>query len=109
MWQHNVYFIQVRSVDIGQQVNVDWKHTRMCLGGMWVLSPYSMERKHYLGTVLTILRHSNIKMVAYKLSKNGWVMPFFVIFRLAREKLLVTVALDHPVVTVAFLVTCPLK
>ena len=37
-------------------------------------------------------------MVAYKLSKNGWVMPFFVIFRLAREKLLVTVALDHPVV-----------
>ena len=37
-------------------------------------------------------------MVAYKLSKNGWVVPFFVIFRLAREKLLVTVALDHPVV-----------
>ena len=36
-------------------------------------------------------------MVAYMLSKNGWVMPFFVIFRLAREKLLVTVALDHPV------------
>ena len=37
-------------------------------------------------------------MVAYKLSKNGWVMLFFVIFRLAREKLLVTVTLDHPVV-----------
>ena len=36
-------------------------------------------------------------MGAYKLSKNGWVMPFFVIFRLVREKLLVTVALDHPV------------
>ena len=36
-------------------------------------------------------------MAAYKLSKNGWVMPFFVIFSLAREKLLVTVALDHPV------------
>ena len=36
-------------------------------------------------------------MVAYKLSKNGWVLPFFVIFRLAREKLLVTVTLDHPV------------
>ena len=34
-------------------------------------------------------------MVAYKLSKNGWVnvMPFFVIFRLVREKLLVTVIL----------------
>ena len=49
---------------------------------------------------LTILRHSNIKMVAYKLSKNGWVMPFVVIFRLVREKLLVTVALDHPVAAV---------
>ena len=36
-------------------------------------------------------------MVAYKLSKNGWVLPFFVIFRLTREKLLVTVTLDHPV------------
>ena len=35
-------------------------------------------------------------MAAYKLSKNGWVMPFFVIFSL-REKLLVTVAFDHPV------------
>ena len=36
-------------------------------------------------------------MVASNLSKNGGVMPFFVIFRLVREKLLVTVALDHPV------------
>ena len=36
-------------------------------------------------------------MAAYKLSKNGWVMTFFVIFSLAREKLLVTVAFDHPV------------
>ena len=36
-------------------------------------------------------------MVAYKLSKYGWVMTFFVIFRLAREKLLVTVTLDPPV------------
>ena len=24
----------------------------MCLGGMWVLSPYSMERKHYLDAAL---------------------------------------------------------
>ena len=39
----------------------------------------------------------NTKTVAYKLSKNDWVMPFFVIFRFAREKLLVTVSLDHPV------------
>ena len=46
---------------------------------------------------LTILRHWNIKMAAYKLSKNGWVMQFLVIFSLARKKLLVTVAFDHPV------------
>ena len=44
-------------------------------------------------------------MVAYKLSKNGWVLPFFVIFRLAGEKLLVTVALDHPVALLVLLVT----
>ena len=36
-------------------------------------------------------------MVAYKLSKKYWVMHFFAIFRFVREKLLVTVALDHPV------------
>ena len=36
-------------------------------------------------------------MVGYKLSKNDWVTPFFVIFRSVREKLLVTVFLDHPV------------
>ena len=78
----------------------------MCLGGMLVsqslqygaktLFRHSPERHNFCR--LTILRHSNIKMVAYKLSKNGWVMPFFVIFRLVREKLLVTVALDHPVI-----------
>ena len=37
-------------------------------------------------------------MVGYKLSKNDWVTPFFVIFRSVREKLLVTVFFDHPVV-----------
>ena len=63
--------------------------------GAKTLFRHSPERHNFCR--LTILRHSNIKMVAYKLSKNGWVMPFFVIFRLAREKLLVTVALDHPV------------
>ena len=56
---------------------------------------HSPERHNFCH--LTILRHWNIKMAAYKLSKNGWVMPFFVIFSLAREKLLVTVAFDHPV------------
>ena len=36
-------------------------------------------------------------MVGYKLSKNDWVTPSFVIFRSVREKLLVTVFFDHPV------------
>ena len=36
-------------------------------------------------------------MVGYKLSKNDWVTPFFVIFRSVREKFLVTVSFDHPV------------
>ena len=36
-------------------------------------------------------------MVGYKLSKNDWVTPFFVIFRSVGEKLLVTVSFDHPV------------
>ena len=40
------------------------------------------------------------KMVGYKLSKNDLVAPFFVIFRSVREKLLVTVFLDHPVTAV---------
>ena len=39
-------------------------------------------------------------MVGYKLSKNDWVTPFFVIFRSVREILLVTVFLEHPVVGV---------
>ena len=38
-------------------------------------------------------------MVGYKLSKNDWVTPFFVIFRSVREKLLVTVFFEHPVHT----------
>ena len=40
---------------------------------------------------------SLIKMVGYKLSKNDWVTPYFVIFRSVREKLFVTVSFDHPV------------
>ena len=36
-------------------------------------------------------------MVGYKLSKNDWVTPFFVIFRSVREKLLVTVFFEHPI------------
>ena len=79
---------------------------RMCLGGYVgsqsiqygakTLFRHSPERHNFCH--LTILRHWNIKMVAYKLSKKYWVMHFIAIFRPVREKLLVTVALDHPVV-----------
>ena len=49
-------------------------------------------------------------MVGYKLSKNDWVTPFFVIFRSVREKLLVTVSFDHPVpVRVKLPVVAPLE
>ena len=78
---------------------------RMAIPSIWGLSPCSMEWKHYFGTALngtvfcqlTILRPQITKMAAYKLSKNDWVMPFFVIIRFTREKLLVTVSFDHPV------------
>ena len=77
----------------------------ICLGGIRVLNPCSMEWKHYFGTALngtvfcqlTILRHQNTKTAAYKLAKNDWVRPFFAIFRFIREILFVTVAFDHPV------------
>ena len=77
----------------------------ICLGGIRVLNPCSMEWKHYFGTALngtvfcqlTILRHQNTKTAAYKLAKNDWVRPFFAIFRFIREILFVTVAFDRPV------------
>ena len=77
----------------------------MCLGGIWVLIPCSMEPKHYFGTSLkgttfvhlTILKHLDVKIAVYKLYKNHWVVPFFGIFRNVRDILLVTVAFDHPV------------
>ena len=45
----------------------------------------------------TLLRHQNIKTSLCNLSKNGWVMSFFVFFRSVRKKLQFTVFLDHPV------------
>ena len=74
-------------------------------GGIWALSPCSMEPKHHFGTAqyittfvhLTILRHQNTKTAAYQLSKNDWVRPIFLFFGFAREKSFVTVAFDRPV------------
>ena len=48
-------------------------------------------------------------MVGYKLLKNDWVTPFFVIFRSVREKLLVTVSFDHPVPIWIIFYTSPLS
>ena len=45
----------------------------------------------------THLRPQNIKTSLCKLSKNYWVMLYFVSFRFVREKLQSTVSLDHPV------------
>ena len=77
----------------------------MCLGGIWALSPCSMEPKHHFSTAqnittfvhLTILRHQNTKTAAYQLSKNDWVRPIFLFFGFPREKSFETVAFDRPV------------
>ena len=47
---------------------------------------------------LTLLRHQNIKTSLCAPSKNGSVMPLFVIFRSVRKKLQLTVSFEHPVV-----------
>ena len=64
----------------------------------------NMEPTHYFSTALKGKTFSpdhteklKYQMVAYKLSEKYWVMHLFVIFRFFREKLLVTVALDHHV------------
>ena len=54
----------------------------MCLWGIWVLSPCSMELQQYFGKTLkdtiflclAVLRHQNIKMSIYKVDKNDWVL-----------------------------------
>ena len=47
---------------------------------------------------LTPSRHQNIKTSLCARTKNGSVMPLFVIFRPVRKKLQLTVSFDHPVV-----------
>ena len=48
-------------------------------------------------THLTLLKHQNTKTAQYKLPKNHWVISLFEISGPVRNKLLVTVSLDHPV------------
>ena len=45
------------------------------------------------------MRHQNIKTSLYAISKNVWVLPFFLIFMSVREKLQFTVSFDHPVIS----------
>ena len=44
-----------------------------------------------------MLKHQNTKTALYKLLKNHWVIALFELSGPVRNKLLVTVSLDHPV------------
>ena len=57
----------------------------------------SFERQN--STHLTLLKHQNTKTALYKLPKNHWVIALFEISGPVRNKLLVTVSLEHPVYT----------
>ena len=46
----------------------------------------------------TLLKHQDTKTALYKLPKSHWVITLFEIFGSIRNKLLVTVFSDHPVV-----------
>ena len=65
----------------------------------------NMELIHHYGKTLkgkiffhlTLLRHQNIKTSQCTISKNGWVLPFFVNWTPVTNKLQLTVFMDHPV------------
>ena len=46
---------------------------------------------------MTLLKHQNTKTALYKLPKSHWFIALFEIIGSVRNKLLVTVFLDHPV------------
>ena len=64
-------------------------------------------KTHHVGTTmkdrsffhLALLRHQNIKTSLNFLEENHWGRPFFALFRSVREKLQLTVSLNHPVAT----------
>ena len=53
--------------------------------------------------LLTLSRHKNIETSQCTISKNGWVLPFFVILTPVTKKLQFTVFLDHPVFRATFI------
>ena len=64
-------------------------------------------KTHHVGTTmkdrsffhLALLRHQNIKTSLNFLKENHWARPFFALFSSVREKLQLTVSLNHPVTT----------
>ena len=62
-------------------------------------------KTHHFGTTLkggnffhlALLRHQNIKTSLNFLEENHWARPFFALFSSFREKLQLTVSLNHPV------------
>ena len=62
-------------------------------------------KTHHFGTTLkggnffhlALLRHQNIKTTLNFLEENHWARPFFALFSSVREKLQLTVSLNHPV------------
>ena len=67
----------------------------------------NIEVNHHFGKTLkgkiffhmTLLKPQNIKTSLCTISKNGWVLPFFVNWTPVTNKLQLTVFLDHPVVS----------
>ena len=86
-------------------VGADWGCIRVYMWAQYGRDQVRTKPTHHLSTTLkgkiffhlTLLRHQNIKTSLCKLSKNHWVMLYFVSFRSVREKLQFTVSLDHPV------------
>ena len=56
---------------------------------------HNPERREFFH--LALLRHHHIKTSLNFLEENHWARPFFALFRSFREKLQVTVSLNHPV------------
>ena len=62
-------------------------------------------KTHHFGTTLkggnffhlVLLRHNHIKTSLNFLKENHWARPFFALFSSVREKLQLTVSLNHPV------------
>ena len=69
------------------------------LGGVrecfWRLTPWGIQSNWSKLTILA--QHQNIKTSLSVISKNDWVLPFFLFFVSVIDKLQFTVSLDHPV------------